>query len=110
VLLMLVPGPRAAAVCIEECSRRSGVEADECWSALAAGGLALLAGPVNAIFHHQLDTRAPNDTRSAAENTSDMSSHEHNLAPAFAPFIGMVSTRAHDDFIANSSRAASPSQ
>jgi hypothetical protein len=39
-----------------------------------------------------------------------MSSHTDNLAPAFAPFIGMVSARAHDDFIANSSRAASPSQ
>jgi hypothetical protein len=39
-----------------------------------------------------------------------MSSYTDNLAPAFAPFIGMVSARAHDDFIANSSRAASPSQ
>jgi len=41
-----------------------------------------------------------------------MSSQGENLAPAFAPFFGMVSAWAAmtDDFIANSSRAALPSQ
>jgi hypothetical protein len=40
-----------------------------------------------------------------------MSSQGDSLAPAFAPFFGMVSVPADtNDFIANSSRAASPSQ
>jgi hypothetical protein len=67
---------------------------------------------LDAISPHQRAWPQRTPLHPSAPPHDTMTSHADNLAPAFAPFFGMVSVCSWtgDDFIANSSRAASPSQ